>query len=363
MAFDLRVRTDDLRQAVVVPAPAAADVALAPGEALLAVDRFALTANNVTYGAIADLIGYWKFFPAPAGWGRIPVWGFAEVLRSEHDGVAPGERVFGYLPMSTHVVAQADAVTPGSFVDAAPHRAGLPDFYNRYLRCAADAGYDPAREGELALFRPLFGTAFLLDDWLAEHAAAARRVVMSSASSKTALGLAFMLRQRDGVDAVGLTSARNHAFVAGTGSYDAVIAYDESGTLDPGVPTAYVDFSGNADLLGAVHARLAPGLVASVRVGATDWEHLAPPADAAPLPGPEPSLFFAPAQAAQRAAEWGPAELQARLGTALTAFIGSTDAWLRLVEGSGPDAIVAAWQTLVEGTADPAEGLVLSPGM
>ena len=33
------------------------------GQAVLRVERFALTANNITYGVAGDLIGYWQFFP------------------------------------------------------------------------------------------------------------------------------------------------------------------------------------------------------------------------------------------------------------------------------------------------------------
>ncbi len=40
--------------------------------------------------------GYWRFFPASEdGWGRIPAWGHAR-----QDDL----RVFGYVPMASHVV-------------------------------------------------------------------------------------------------------------------------------------------------------------------------------------------------------------------------------------------------------------------
>ena len=51
---------------------------LSDGEVLARIDRFALTANNVTYGVMGERIGYWKFFPVEAEEdGIIPVWGFA----------------------------------------------------------------------------------------------------------------------------------------------------------------------------------------------------------------------------------------------------------------------------------------------
>jgi hypothetical protein len=161
---------------------------------LIGVDRFAFTANNITYGAVGELIGYWNFFPARDGWGRIPVWGFGEVMRSRHEALPVGERVYGYLPISTHLVIQPDHVSPAGFVDAVGHRSALPPIYNRYTRVAADPMHERRREAHIALFRPLFTTAFLLDDLLAEREGfGARRVVLSSASSKTALGLAHLL--------------------------------------------------------------------------------------------------------------------------------------------------------------------------
>jgi hypothetical protein len=77
----------------------------AEGDVLVKVEQFAFTANNMTYALIGGATGwYWDFFPAPRGWGRIPVWGFGNVVASEADSVEPGEELFGYFPMSKHVV-------------------------------------------------------------------------------------------------------------------------------------------------------------------------------------------------------------------------------------------------------------------
>ena len=47
--------------------------ALAQGEVLLEIDKFAMTSNNVTYAVVGDLIGYWHRFLAENGWGIISV--------------------------------------------------------------------------------------------------------------------------------------------------------------------------------------------------------------------------------------------------------------------------------------------------
>jgi hypothetical protein len=350
-AVDFLVKRDDLRQCAVEPGRVGPDSPLAPGQVLLRIARFAFTANNVTYGAVGERIGYWQCFPARPGWGCIPVWGFADVLTSRHDAIAAGERLYGYLPMSTHVVLQPAGVTAASFADGAPHRAALSPIYNQYTRCAADPAYAPEREPYIALFRPLFATAFLLDDFLAEaNAFGARQVVLSSASSKTALGLACLLRTRGGTRVIGLTAARNAAFVDGTGYYDRVIDYGAIDTL-PAAPAVFVDFAGDGGVIERVHRHLGDQLRHSARVGVTHWEHMATPAD---LPGPPPAVFFAPSQLAKRLQEWGPAQFERRLGTALQRFITASD-WLHIVEHRGADAVQALYHAMIDGHIDPAD--------
>ena len=92
---------------------------------------FSLSANNITYAAFGDAGSYWRFFPSGEdGWGIVPVWGFATVTESTHDGMAVGERLYGFWPMASHAVITPGRVSPLRMVDAAPHRAELPAAYN-----------------------------------------------------------------------------------------------------------------------------------------------------------------------------------------------------------------------------------------
>jgi hypothetical protein len=103
---DFLVKRADLRECRVedTAAPEIED-----GQALLRVATFGLTANNITYAVMGEMMSYWDFFPAREGWGRVPMWGFAEVERSEAEGVEVGTRVYGYLPPSSYL-----PVTPRS---------------------------------------------------------------------------------------------------------------------------------------------------------------------------------------------------------------------------------------------------------
>ncbi|MEA2315537.1 MAG: hypothetical protein QOI03_2229, partial [Solirubrobacteraceae bacterium] len=193
------------------------------GEALLEVASFGLTSNNITYAVFGEAMSYWSFFLAEEGWGRLPVWGFAEVRESHVEGLQEGTRVFGYLPASSELLVAPTRVDAHGFIDSSPHRAKLPPAYNGYVRTQADPSYDAGREDQQMLLRPLFFTSYLIDDFLQDSAFAADTVVISSASSKTASALAFLLSQRGGVDVLGLTSARAAPFARELGVYGELV--------------------------------------------------------------------------------------------------------------------------------------------
>ena len=115
---------------------------LAAGEVLLRIDRFALTTNNITYAAFGDaMMKYWSFFPTgDEAWGHMPAWGFADVVASSVEGVAVGERFYGYFPVASHLRMRPVRVTGRGFYDGAPHRGELVSAYNQYMRCSHDAG-------------------------------------------------------------------------------------------------------------------------------------------------------------------------------------------------------------------------------
>ncbi|MEO8155471.1 MAG: DUF2855 family protein [Rhizobacter sp.] len=207
------VQRSQLRDAHFIDDSEMANAPLDEGAARLRIDAFALTSNNITYAAFGEAMKYWRFFPSGVeGFGRIPVWGFADVIESRCEGVAVGERFYGYFPMSSHVVLHPVGQNSRGFSDGAPHRRDLNAIYNHYVRCSTDSGYSAEHEAQQALLRPLFMTSFLIDDFLADNGFFnAAVVILSSASSKTAYGTAFCLAQwrSSGLKIVGLTSPAN----------------------------------------------------------------------------------------------------------------------------------------------------------
>ncbi len=329
-----------------VPVPVPAD-----GQAVLRVDRVGVTANNVTYAVLGERLRYWQFFPAldPVR-GRVPLWGFAEVVDSRAEGVEVGQRVYGYLPTASHLLVTPARADERGFRDAAAHRAELSPVYNSYTSTAGDPAYQPEREDLQVLYRPLFLTSFLLADQVGDVDAA---TVLSSASSKTAYGTAFLL-SRAGRRVVGLTSERNRAFTESLGVYDEVLAYEEVDRLPP-EPTAYVDMAGSAPLRQGLHAHLGEHLVLDLVVGLTHQDG----APAGPLSGVRPVVFFAPERMRQRAQDWGRSGLDARFGRAWQDFAPAAEGWVDVVVGHGPDGLRDAWQDVLSGAAAPRRGHVV----
>lgn len=356
--LNLLVKKDDLRTTRLDKSTLPTTDELADGQVLFKVDEFALTANNITYAVFGDAMQYWNFFPAEEGWGRIPVWGFADVVASKATGVDVGERFYGYFPMATHLVVDAVRVSDAGLFDGAAHRAELSPVYNNYLRVTTDAGYDANREAEQSLFRPLFTTSFLIDDFLEDNQFfGAATVVLSSASSKTSLGLAFMLKQRADIRVVGLTSPGNVPFVTSVGYYDDVVVYDAIKDMSCDGNVAFVDMAGDAGVRSAIHHQFGDRLTCSCAVGGTHWEQ-GGGGDA--LPGATPTLFFAPSQIQKRNADWGAEVLQGKIAEAWGAFLATIDGWMSVERHHGADAVDATYALVLEGKVKPDAGIIVS---
>ncbi|SDT07543.1 DUF2855 family protein [Bradyrhizobium canariense] len=336
------------------------DAAVLPADALLIkVDRFAFTANNITYAVLGDQLKYWQLFPAPKDFGNIPVWGFGDVIASRHPDIPEGDRLFGYFPMATHLVIEASDVSRRGLRDAAAHRQGVAPVYNAYARVSGDPSFAGRQGDEQALLRPLFMLSFLVDDSLAENEFyGARSVMLSSASSKTAFGLAHLLHsQRDGIRVIGLTSAANVDFVKSLGCYDEVVTYDRVTSQPSDTPVAFVDMAGNSELRVTLHRHFGDQMKYSGQIGLT---HRSFSPDEPILPGAKPTWFFAPDQIRKRAREWGPGGIDKRFSAAWSGFAPMLERHLKVIEGRGPAAVKQTYLDTLAGRIPPDQGHMLS---
>jgi len=368
----LEVRRTSIGEAEVHVEPVAD---LEDGEIRLRVDRFAVTANNISYASTGDLLGYWDFFPSsdPSVWGRVPAVGYAEIIESRHPDLALGGRYHGWFPMAETVTFAATATSDG-FRDDGPHRQAHAPIYRAYTRTDLDPLHDDAPDGEdrHALLRVLLLTGYLADEFFADSGGAtaddaapffgAEQVIVLSASSKTAIGFAQRAAKRDGLAVVGLTSAPHADFVGSLGFYDTVVTYDRIDDPESGVPlvdSVVIDMAGDPDVLAAVHRRLGDRVKYSMLIGKSHHD-AAPSAGSGTLPGAAPVFFFAPTELDRLVQNWGASEFRRRTTEATHEFIDASRSWLRIDERRGPDGPASAWRSVYGGEIGPDVGVIAS---
>jgi hypothetical protein len=139
-----------------------------------------------------------------------------------------------------------------------------------------------------------------------------------------------------------------------------VLTYEQLDQIAADASCIYVDFAGNAAFRKALHTHC-KGLVHSSSIGGTHVSALGGGRD---LPGPKPTLFFAPAQIKKRSMEWSPQGLNQRLVHAWEAFIAQVAnpkrQWMRVEHHSGEDAVQLAYGKVLSGRLDPQWGQILS---
>jgi len=347
----LEINKADIRQHRIATPDA---LALEDGQVRLSLESFALTSNNISYALSGDFLDYWGFFPTEAGWGRLPAMGFGIITESQNDALPVGGRYFGFFPVGKEHVVHAER-TSGGFVDIAPHREKHAMAYRAFDKVDDAPGEN---DNAYLLLRGLFVTSFLAEDFLFENAMfGAGQIVVSSASSKTAIAFAHRVRARGNTHCIALTSSTNVEFVEKVNLYDEVATYDNIEELAEWAPTVFVDMAGNASVISRVHHHFGESLMHSCRIGATHWDQNGSLGE---LPGPTPAFFFAPSQLAKRGKEWGRDELNSRMNTALDDFIVDSRRWMSIKETHGADAVVAAYNELVSGNIVAETGHILS---
>lgn len=332
---------------------------LEDGQVLVAIDKFGLTANNVSYAVSGDFIGYWKYYPAEDKWGKVPVWGFANVVESNHPDVPVGERLWGFFPMADYAVLQPGKVSKRNIHDASAHRADLPALYNQYARASQDEDYLKALETERCLLFPLFTTSYVLYDYLIDNDFfGAKQVLIGSASSKTGFGLAHLLFNDSAISqkVIGLTSPGNVGFVKDLNVCDQVVAYGDEDQIDSTLPTAFVDMSGDGPLRTKLHNMLGELMVESCMVGATHWDVDRSPGD---VPGATPTFFFAPTHIGKRNADWGDGVLLQKAFAANAKIAEDSKGQMTVDHLQGAEAAKAIWLDMLDNKVPPSRGIMV----
>ena len=350
-SVEIHVDRQDIRRTALVTLPLSD---LADGDALVQIEGFALTTNNVTYAATGDIIGYWQFFPTGVeAKGIVPAWGFARVVASRSPTLDIGTRLYGFFPMASHMRLTPERRGEIAVRDSAPHRKELPAVYNTYMQ--VEDGPE-TKDAQRAIFQPLLVTSYLLYDFLEDNNwFGAEQIIIGSASSKTGLGLCKYLAEArpNGPRVIGLTSDSNRAFVTGLNACDQVVGYDEITADIADVPSVYVDMAGNAAVRRALHVHLGDHMVHSAAVGTSHWDKFEPTPD---LPGAKPRFFFAPSQIEKRRSDWGPGQIEKRLETAWRRIADNSADWIEITVSEGLDQAADIYRELAAGNVSPNTG-------
>ena len=332
------------------------------GQILVAIDKFAMTANNVTYAAAGNLFGYWQFYPTGEDpWGKVTVWGIGEVISSQLKEIDVGERLYGLFPMSSHVLMTPGDVTDRGFTDLVPHRQALPGLYNQYARTRSEPVALHVLEDQRCVFFPLFMTGYVIADLLLDNEwYGVEQVLIGSASSKTGFSTAAFVREA-GFDGaiVGLTGQQNVPFAEALDCYDSVVPYCDLETLDQ-APAAYMDIAGDVAVRSRLHRHLNDAAVCTLLVGATHWDQFAKSLDGGSPPGSKPEVFFAPAQIEKRDAEWGRGVMMRKAYAASIELVHSLAPTLAMESHTGAGACNTVWQALLDNEISGQRGVMLS---
>ena len=261
--------------------------------------------------------------------------------------------------MGTHLVMQPGKIRDDQLRDMSPHRAALAAVYNSYARVNGEPQYDASMDNERMLLMPLYATSFCLYDFLvANDYFGATQVIVPSASSKTAIGLAYALNDDENAPpCVGITSGANRERVASLVLYDGVLSYEDLLVIDDEEPAVIVDMSGNGKVLSELHRILGDNMKFTSNVGLTHYD--------ANQMGPDfirerSAMFFAPGHIQKRAEEWGPGEFQKKAYAFWYSAAQRSRDWLKIEEFQGTDSIPAVFEQVRDARVSPDKGLIVT---
>jgi len=254
-------------------------------------------------------------------------------------------------------------VKDARFMDGAPHRSELPPVYNNYNRLNADPHYQTTMDDERVLLMPLYATSyclydFLLDNnWFGAERDKMGQIIMPSASSKTALGLAYALHDDEKAPAlVGFTSKSNEANVRACGLYNKVLTYDDYSKLDADRPSVIVDMSGNGNFLSALHKHLSNQMLYCSNVGVTHYHDNEMGPD---FNRERSAMFFAPGHIQKRNTQWGPGVFESKALAFWQKMAVRSRSWLKITQASGPEKIEETYREALAGDVPANEGRII----
>jgi len=340
---------------------------LQPGQILIRINQLGLTSNNITYASLGSSYPYMNFFPAPDSslideWAQLPAWGMGvvEQIQDQNSNLKVGDSIYGLFPASTHCTLNPTRKTEtGFYVD----RPAIPAdfaFYNGYSVVGKDPFLGVTSDEFTVILRPLFLTGLLLADRLKfDNFMQGDKVVISSASSKTAYGLAKALAIDKACKIVGLTSQANLSYSQSLGVYDEVITYDRFSSIQSDAGVCYIDIAGNTEVRKAIAKHLGEGLKLILSVGMTHGNDHATYALPEGFQG-KSELFFAPGWSTKRQRDLGPLPWFKVLLNGWKSQVQGLDQHFKIIQKDGLEGLTDAYSCFLTGSSRPDTCYVIS---
>lgn len=257
-----------------------------PDHIVLRIDKFSMTQMTIGYlmkGFTRTFGGYHHFFSSKEdGVYRSAAWGIATVIESGHLKVPVGTRLFGPMPICKYFHQKVLRTIPASRNGDDPpvvefQNEDMPfnmQRFQEYEILAPSSAEDPEFEDWKLATKEIYTMAFYMDEQLLTETGQINSVIISCASSKTAMALAYCLKMRGGSaieremeHLVGLTSKEHYDFVVSTGLYQEVYTYDDVESLPTDKTIVYMDFKCDGALRQAITLKLGTNLMYNMVLG------------------------------------------------------------------------------------------------
>lgn len=258
---------------------------LDPDHLLLRIDKFAFSQMPLGYlmkGYTRTFSAYHDFFKYPEdGIYRSACWGYCTVLESLHPKVPVGTRLYGLVPPCQYHIQKVMRAIPASKngdpplvefdMDRMPYNLRR---FQEYEVLQDGAHQDTEMEDWIIATKEIYTMAFYMDEQLLVDTGQINSVIISCASSKTAMALAYCLRMRGGVSieremscVVGLTSKEHLEFVKSTDLYHEVYTYDDLDNIPNDKTIVYMDFKCDGAIRQALTLRMGTNLMYNMVLG------------------------------------------------------------------------------------------------
>mmetsp|Transcript_7432 Transcript_7432/g.18799 ORF Transcript_7432/g.18799 Transcript_7432/m.18799 type:complete len:508 (-) Transcript_7432:21-1544(-) len=260
---------------------------LAEHHVLLRVEKFAFSQMGLGYlmkGFTRTFNAFHNFYQyGEEGFYRSACWGYATVMESSHPKVAVGTRLYGLVPPCRyHLMPVGGTIPRGRNGEPAMVELTMTDMPFNLRRfqemevVSAPGEHDVAAEvdGEASLLedwrlvlKEIYTMAFYMDENLLVDTGMINSVIISCASAKTSMALAYCLRMREMRYVVGLTSKEHLEFVKATDLYHEVYTYDQVESLPNNRTIVYMDFKCDGELRQNITLRMGTNLMYNMVLG------------------------------------------------------------------------------------------------